>query len=312
MFSVSVPQLDDRVKTLEQRMPTTLNWRGAYDAKTVYLPYDLVASGGVTYYCIKAGFNRAPASSPTYWQPLPGTNSGSFTNPMTTTNDLILGGVAGGPIRLAKGENGTFLGVDGSGNVNYAVPVGFANPMTTVGDIIVGGVSGVPTRLPKGANTTYLGIDTSGSVIYKPAVNRKALEYQEGTLLYNGVSVGTGPYGLVSAVPTFQINSTSYVYQVDMTGSFQWENTTIGAAVDVRIYFDGGLFIYAGGGSKLTAGVSVIQPLNISFGILGYGPGGHSVYPVVYVYSPNTLLYMRPASSAFEQLFIRVTEHVTL
>jgi hypothetical protein len=45
-----------------------------------------------------------------------------MTNPMTTSQDLIIGGASGTPARLAKGANGTYLGVDGSGNLAYATP----------------------------------------------------------------------------------------------------------------------------------------------------------------------------------------------
>ncbi len=40
--------------------------------------------------------------------------SGSFTNPMTTQDDLIIGGASGTPTRLAKGSDGYVLTVDPS------------------------------------------------------------------------------------------------------------------------------------------------------------------------------------------------------
>lgn len=48
---------------------------------------------------------------------------GAFTNPMTTTGDVIVGGSSGAPARLALGGNGTFLGVSG-GVIGYFTPAG--------------------------------------------------------------------------------------------------------------------------------------------------------------------------------------------
>ncbi len=93
------------------------------------------------------------------WQP-------TTKNPMTTPNDIIIGGVHGTPTRKAKGANGSYLGVDGSGNLNYSVPIGFANPMTTDGDLIVGGASGVATRVAKGAANSIFGVNASGVLGY--------------------------------------------------------------------------------------------------------------------------------------------------
>lgn len=44
--------------------------------------------------------------------------SASLTNPMTTAEDIIVGGVSGSPTRLAIGANGTFLGASG-GTLQY-------------------------------------------------------------------------------------------------------------------------------------------------------------------------------------------------
>jgi hypothetical protein len=40
-------------------------------------------------------------------------------NPMTTTDDIIVGGSSGVPTRKAKGSNDTYFGVDGSGVLGY-------------------------------------------------------------------------------------------------------------------------------------------------------------------------------------------------
>lgn len=41
-------------------------------------------------------------------------------NPMTAAGDIIIGGINGAPTKLAKGANGTFLGVDENGQLAYA------------------------------------------------------------------------------------------------------------------------------------------------------------------------------------------------
>jgi hypothetical protein len=44
----------------------------------------------------------------------------ALVNPMTTSQDIVVGGASGAPGRLAKGSNSTLLGINGSGNVAYA------------------------------------------------------------------------------------------------------------------------------------------------------------------------------------------------
>jgi hypothetical protein len=91
------------------------------------------------------------------------TGSGGMTNPMTTAHDIIVGGTAGAPARLAKGSEGNVLSIS-SGAVAWAAPSGgMANPMTTSQDLIVGGSSGTPGRLGVGSNGAVLGV-SSGSI----------------------------------------------------------------------------------------------------------------------------------------------------
>jgi hypothetical protein len=84
------------------------------------------------------------------------TIAGSFANPMTTSQDIIVGGVSGAAGRLAKGSDTQVLTVV-SGSVAWAnASSGFSNPMTTAGDIIVGGASGTAARLAAGSNGKFL------------------------------------------------------------------------------------------------------------------------------------------------------------
>lgn len=82
--------------------------------------------------------------------------SGSMNNPMTTNQDLILGGANGTPGRLAIGANGQVLGING-GIVGWTNnPSGFTNPMTQIGDMVVGTTAGAALRLAVGANGQVL------------------------------------------------------------------------------------------------------------------------------------------------------------
>lgn len=79
-------------------------------------------------------------------------------NPMTTAGDIIVGGTAGAPARLALGSANQVLTVNSGGTAaewkNSAA--GFSDPMTTRGDIIIRNSSNVTARL---------GIGTSGQVL---------------------------------------------------------------------------------------------------------------------------------------------------
>ncbi len=61
-----------------------------------------------------------------------GTAADCFSNPMTTVGDIIVGGSAGAPTRIALGANGTFLGVSG-GVMGYYTPAGTGTVTHTPG-----------------------------------------------------------------------------------------------------------------------------------------------------------------------------------
>lgn len=85
-----------------------------------------------------------------------------LTNPMNTQYDIIVGGALGVPSRLAKGAEGTVLGISG-GALTYITPL--SNPMTTPNDTIIGGSSGAATRLAgPGAVKSFYGTDASGNI----------------------------------------------------------------------------------------------------------------------------------------------------
>jgi hypothetical protein len=86
----------------------------------------------------------------------------AFPNPMTTQDDVIVGGASGAATRLAKGSDGQVLTVDPSTHhLVWATPTGggMTNPMTTLDDLILGGASGTPARLAKGSDNQVLTVD---------------------------------------------------------------------------------------------------------------------------------------------------------
>jgi len=89
--------------------------------------------------------------------------AGVMTNPMTTAEDLVVGGVDGAPARLPVGSEGQVLKVV-SGAVDWAADAaGMTNPMTTAEDLIIGGADGAPARLPAGSEGEVLKI-VSGAI----------------------------------------------------------------------------------------------------------------------------------------------------
>jgi hypothetical protein len=85
------------------------------------------------------------------------------TNPMTTQDDVIVGGASGAQTRLAKGADGQVLTVDPTTHhLVWATPSsGFTNPMTTKGDLIAAATGGTATRLPVGTDTQVLTADST-------------------------------------------------------------------------------------------------------------------------------------------------------
>src|SRR5262245_33304115 len=81
-----------------------------------------------------------------------GTLDGAVINPMVGPGDLIAGGAAGTPTRLAAGSEGQVLKMVGGAPIWTVVPpdVGFQNPMTSPGDLIRGGTAGACTAVAGG------------------------------------------------------------------------------------------------------------------------------------------------------------------
>lgn len=116
-----------------------------------------------------------------------------YANPMTQAADLVVGGSAGTPLRLAVGIDGQVLTASG-GNVVWATAASFANPMTTYGDMISADPSGNAIRLPIGTVGQVLtAVASSATVgapmipVWEPATPMTAL----GDIIYGGDALGT-------------------------------------------------------------------------------------------------------------------------
>lgn len=57
--------------------------------------------------------------------------SAGMQNPMTAAGDIIVGGTSGAPSKLAKGSNGSLLGVNGSGNLAYTTGLPYTTTAPT-------------------------------------------------------------------------------------------------------------------------------------------------------------------------------------
>jgi hypothetical protein len=133
-----------------------------------------------------------------------------MSNPMTTSQDLIVGGASGTPGRLAIGTNG-FVLTAVAGAVAWAVATGFANPMTTAGDLILGGASGAPGRLGIGSTGQILTV-SGGTAVWAANAAMTNPMTTSGDVIYGGASgvptrLAAGTNGhvltLTAGVPTW-------------------------------------------------------------------------------------------------------------
>jgi hypothetical protein len=182
-----------------------------------------------------------------------------FANPMTTNQDVIVGGSAGAPSRLGVGTNGQVLTVT-SGNVGWAnSPAGFANPMTATQDLIVGGTSGAAGRLGVGANGQVLTV-ASGAVGW--ANNAAGFANPMTTsqdLIVGGASGSAGRLG---------VGANSQVLTVT-SGNVGWANNAAGFANPMTTSQD--VIVGSAGGSAGRLGVgSNGQVLTVTSGNVGW------------------------------------------
>lgn len=128
-------------------------------------------------------------------------NPTPLANPMTAQDDLIVGGTAGAPARLAKGADSQVLTVDPTTHdLVWANPAsGFADPTTTKGDLLVHGTS-----------TTRLGVGSDGQVLTADSAQTLGVKW--------GAAGGAGPAGHLGYAQITANQSTTSTSLVDVTG----------------------------------------------------------------------------------------------
>lgn len=297
-----------RIQVLEVAVggPYGITPRGAWDSGTAYVLRDAVARGGALYVANQSTTNHDPLTdSGVHWDLL--LAAGSMTNPMTTSQDLIIGGVSGNPTRLAKGSNLTYLRVSAAGDLEYG-SLPFTNPMTTSQDLIVGGASGTPARLAKGSNGYMLGVNSAGNLAYRPAPTRR-LNYFHSADIHNGSTQLAGVTSNLISPQNFSVVGENSLIALELL---------IGGLVDIaighntmaRLVVDGVAHNWFTPGMKQVAkGIGgYCSPNGGTIWIPGMATGTHTVYAQLYV-SGDATLYFRCASvGAYEQVAIQVTE----
>lgn len=169
-------------------------------------------------------FLRSNGTDPS-WQPVAESDvtnlttdlAAKLTNPITTRGDLIDGGVAGAPQRLAVGSSGSFLRSNGTDpswqsiaesdvtNLTTDLAAKLTNPITTRGDLIDGGTSGVPQRLAIGTSGKFLrtnGTDPSWQTIAESDVTNLVSDLAAKAI----VDVTAGDYQAIG--PSYVAGST--------------------------------------------------------------------------------------------------------
>lgn len=144
---------------------------------------------------------------------------GGFSNPMTTANDIIIGGTSGTATRLALGTNGNLLGASGS-TIGYFTPSTFgliAN--ASVAYVYVTGmdstgvtdstsvITAAMNSLPASGGTLIIPTITSGHFKMNLVVNKSGVTIQGGGLGVQGSGNFIRPYDTTK--PAIQIGATA-------------------------------------------------------------------------------------------------------
>lgn len=131
----------------------------------------------VTYlrlYSFVAGASSFTIGATSDWRQAFGLDVAGISNPMTTAEDFIKGGVSGAPVRVGVGGNGQVLTVT-AGVVGWAnSSAGFTNPMTTAGDVITGGVAGAAGRLAVGNTGDVLTVVAGAPAWAPPGIEQNS------------------------------------------------------------------------------------------------------------------------------------------
>lgn len=176
--------------------------------------------------------------------------AGGMENPMTTAGDLIYGGTAGAPTRLAKGANNTFLGLDGSGVLGWQSSLSLddsaaqfynASAPTKMAKILCSGITAGQTRtmtwpdkdftpavlgdnlMPASAYLNYG--STAGSAGYGIRDNAGTMEYKNSDGSWTGIGSGGGGS---SAGAQYDVQIADDAGGFDaVTGEFKYQSNTL-------------------------------------------------------------------------------------
>ena len=191
-------------------------------------------------------------------------SAAGFSNPMTTTGDMIASNPGGTPVRLAIGTAGQVLTVSGGLPAWVNSAAGFSNPMTTTGDLITSNPGGTPVRLGIGGPNQVL-TTVGGLPVWANATSGFTNPMtQPGDIIVGGLAgsatrLGAGANGqvltLVSGTPAWVAGSTSAVAVVFPSG----DATGVTDQANISNTWASGL-VANGGEVLLAAGTFTVKP----------------------------------------------------
>lgn len=241
-------------------------------------------------------------------------------NPLTTQDDIYIGGASGVPDRLAKGTDGQVLTIDPTTHhLIWATPSsGFANPMTTAGDIILGGSAGTPGRLAKGSDSQVLTVDPTTHLPLWATPSGGGgggaadviLDYTEATDLFTNAAVTIDTWTQLVANKSFTIAASGRI-QVNILGTFQV--TTTGGSTTIA----GARAIIDSGGTPITRHLNSMQGNSGgvflgfagSFALEGLATGAHTIKIEFRATGAGTKnLYLRASTDQYEHFHVDVIE----
>jgi hypothetical protein len=136
-----------------------VRYRGTWAATTSYKQNDIVFQAG-SLWAANADFTSSGSFNASNWTQI--SSGGGMVNPMTTAGDLIVGGVAGAPVRVAKGPDGQVWTMV-SGSPAWAAAAGS------------GGAAAGPRPIPFVAGASYVSVPSDGGDHYPGTVGQLSL-----------------------------------------------------------------------------------------------------------------------------------------
>jgi hypothetical protein len=177
--------------------------------------------------------------SPTYLTATEILALGYKANPMTAAGDLIIGGTAGAPARLAKGTAGQVLRINSGATAPEwaANKVAFCVPCSDEATAITTGTAKVTFRMPFAMKLTELrlglGIAATGATLLTVDVNEAGT-----TILSTKLTTDAGEKTSVTAVTPAVISDSDLANDAEMTVDFDAIGSTV-AGAGVKLWFIG-------------------------------------------------------------------------